>query len=1003
MEVLLGLLVLAIPILLLLGPILGLIALSRTRALKQSVNELELRLSILARSGKVKPAAEPVPAEETRVATADSKTEMHQELTAEPPKPPEPIGFEVEVKTKIEDQAPAPAHEQPPVFVPPKPPAIETDPPIGSPPKPRFNWEQWIGVRGAAVGGGIVFAIASLLFFQYSIEHNLIPPSVRVVIGLVVGLVMIFGSEWLIGRRQEAAANALAGAGAVTLYASVWAAQSLYALIGPVPAFVLMALITVSCGFIALRRNSLVVAILGLFGGFTTPLLVASTVDQPISLFGYVLLLDAGLLWLARDRKWSILAILSLLGTAAHQALWIFDSMNEERALIGLAVLAVFAFAFILLSKKDDEESALWRLTRSAGVTIPFGFALHFAGSVELGNHIAPIGILLLLLCGCASWLAHRQEQGGLALMASGFSLGIIAVWFFNHNLTPSTTWEAVIVCICLGVVMQIASEFSGGLDRISSVSTGAVLFNTGCLAILALVAASEGDGHLAPWLVGWSAHAALLIRHSVCPGRFRIQLIGGTGLAFATFLFAAAHHSRSAFPDLSFYLALVVAIAAVFQAIAMLRSTDSGKRWAENGAAATALVLVLTVVVFFDIRTAPHLMVHIVALALGIFIAMAATRLRAGVWYSAAVVAIAAAHTLWTLIFETNTTIAGDFPLIFLIELVAVVFFTFWPSLSARAFAESRWAFYGAALSGPVYCLSLKTLCDNIFGAEIIAILPVGLGILSLGAAYLARRNSPQVFAARDAALAWFLTVTLCFISLAIPLQLDKEWITIGWALNGLAVIALWRHLDHPGLKYFGLALLGAAALRLVVNPEVLGYHHRSAWRIVNWLLYTYWVPAVALIVSSVILSKYENERLRPAERRIFGRYRSIASSLCGFASISVIFVWINLTIADFFSSSNTISLSFDRMPARDLSTAIAWAGYALVLLFLGIRMRSSGLRWLSLALLMATILKVFLYDLGDLEDLYRVGALLGLAVSMILVSLSYQRFVFRSEAPEK
>ena len=38
----------------------------------------------------------------------------------------------------------------------------------------------------------------------------------------------------------------------------------------------------------------------------------------------------------------------------------------------------------------------------------------------------------------------------------------------------------------------------------------------------------------------------------------------------------------------------------------------------------------------------------------------------------------------------------------------------------------------------------------------------------------------------------------------------------------------------------------------------------------------------------------------------------------------------------------------------------------------------------------------KVFLHDLGELEDLYRVGSLVGLAVSLIVVSLVYQRFVF-------
>jgi uncharacterized membrane protein len=75
----------------------------------------------------------------------------------------------------------------------------------------------------------------------------------------------------------------------------------------------------------------------------------------------------------------------------------------------------------------------------------------------------------------------------------------------------------------------------------------------------------------------------------------------------------------------------------------------------------------------------------------------------------------------------------------------------------------------------------------------------------------------------------------------------------------------------------------------------------------------------------------------------------------------------------------------------------SIAWALYALVLLGIGMARRQLGLRWLSLGFLLVTIAKVFLYDLGELRDLYRVLSLVGLALSLLLVSVLYQRFVFR------
>src|SRR6185369_6599371 len=191
-----------------------------------------------------------------------------------------------------------------------------------------------------------------------------------------------------------------------------------------------------------------------------------------------------------------------------------------------------------------------------------------------------------------------------------------------------------------------------------------------------------------------------------------------------------------------------------------------------------------------------------------------------------------------------------------------------------------------------------------------------------------------------------------------------EKEWITIGWALEGLAVTFLWTRLDHPGLKYFGLALLAAATVRLVANPAVLGYYPRPAWRIVNWLLYTYLVPATALLMASGVLAPREVARARAWEREmLYARGWPVASLAAGLSGLVLVFVWINLAIADWFATGTTLVVTFERLPARDLTMSIAWALYGLLLLAIGMARQSIGLRWASLGLLLVTIAKVFLY----------------------------------------
>ena len=86
-------------------------------------------------------------------------------------------------------------------------------------------------MRGAALLGGIVLALAGLYFFQYSIEHGLIPPWLRVVVGTAVGLGCVAGAELRARGRYEALANGLIGGGIVVLYAAFWAAAVRYQLV----------------------------------------------------------------------------------------------------------------------------------------------------------------------------------------------------------------------------------------------------------------------------------------------------------------------------------------------------------------------------------------------------------------------------------------------------------------------------------------------------------------------------------------------------------------------------------------------------------------------------------------------------------------------------------------------------------------------------------------------------------------------------------------------------
>jgi uncharacterized membrane protein len=107
--------------------------------------------------------------------------------------------------------------------------------------------------------------------------------------------------------------------------------------------------------------------------------------------------------------------------------------------------------------------------------------------------------------------------------------------------------------------------------------------------------------------------------------------------------------------------------------------------------------------------------------------------------------------------------------------------------------------------------------------------------------------------------------------------------------------------------------------------------------------------------------------------------------------------FLIVNIEIADYFSTPGaaTLTFQFSGNFARDMSYSIAWALFALLLLIIGMRKHAAPVRYASLGLLSFTVVKLFLHDLSQLDQLYRISAFVVVAVIAILASFLYQRFL--------
>src|SRR5437667_11536441 len=372
--------------------VLPLVAIAKAASARRSVEDFETRLRSLEAELQMLKQAPGEPAAERPFAAKKETAEGEPFVLPPIVKSPEVRPASVPPPLPKEVMA-ASTSATPPA--PPQPPAVEL--PAPQPSLPAINWEQFMGAKLFAWTGGLALFLGVAFFVKYSFEHNLIPPELRVAIGFVVGLALVAGGLALKRKENVVTAQTLCATGILILYAVTFACRSFYhfAFFGLVPTFLLMALITAVAFLLAVRLNAIAVAILGMAGGFLTPILLSTGQDNPLGLFGYTALLDIGLLMVTRRKEWSALPILGALGTVLMQIGWVSQFFLREEYFLGNKVLVsmaiflgfelLFCAAPISTKRRSKSESALSAAALGmGGAAILWGF--YFLSFQAIGN-----------------------------------------------------------------------------------------------------------------------------------------------------------------------------------------------------------------------------------------------------------------------------------------------------------------------------------------------------------------------------------------------------------------------------------------------------------------------------------------------------------------------------------------------------------------------------------------------------------------------------------------
>lgn len=300
------------------------------------------------------------------------------------------------------------------------------------------------------------------------------------------------------------------------------------------------------------------------------------------------------------------------------------------------------------------------------------------------------------------------------------------------------------------------------------------------------------------------------------------------------------------------------------------------------------------------------------------------------------------------------------------------------------------------------------------------------GLGALYIALAYVASLANPD-----DRKLTLFLgAVAVVFLTIAVPLQLEQNAITIAWAVEAAVLFGLGSFLRNPGMRTFALFVLMFSVVRLFAFDSYAGDLDQFA-AVFNRRFFTYFMVIAASGLMTYLAAR--NARLGG----LMAGEGILGAVLAGAVNLLII-IAITLELYSFFDAkvyrleqerirelSRTTPVSQESYPGqfryqaesqarnqlygsaeyrsitnqKNVSISVFWTVYAILLMILGMLYRSAYLRWSALALFGVTIIKVFFVDLSVVKTLYRVMSFMILGIILLVASFLYYRYQKRLE----
>ena len=221
-------------------------------------------------------------------------------------------------------------------------------------------------------------------------------------------------------------------------------------------------------------------------------------------------------------------------------------------------------------------------------------------------------------------------------------------------------------------------------------------------------------------------------------------------------------------------------------------------------------------------------------------------------------------------------------------------------------------------------------------------------------------------------------LGVALILLTLAAPIQFSGFRITMAWALEAAALAWISVRAGSIHLARVSVAVFALVLCRLLAVDSWIYSAPDAFSAIANQRFLTFAIAAVSLWGAA-----FWTRRGWPSSQWI-----SLAAYVAGHFTM----LWVLSLEVLGWAGRSAAAENLRNVESTSLSILIA--GYAVLLIGLGVLTRSAIDRILGLSLIVIVVGKLYLYDVWQLRRIYRVVAFAGLGTLLLATSYLYSRF---------